>query len=94
MAYLISIGSTVCSDCALATTTTVVIILIDTHSPTREARRPRKPMALIKIANLILYYRKYGLGRNGGPTRSLSEAFGVVRNVWIYTKEFMMPKKL
>ena len=60
-------------------------------------------MAIIKIANLILMlglagstdaFAKYGLGRNGGPTRSLSEAFGVVRNVWIYTKEFMMPKKL
>ena len=35
------------------------------------------------------YYRKYGLGRNGGP-----RAFGVARNIWIYTKEFMMPKKL
>ena len=66
-------------------------------------------MALIKIANLILlllagstevaqplwwdketsYYRKYGLGRNGGP-----RAFGVARNIWIYTKEFMMPRKL
>ena len=22
------------------------------------------------------------------------DAFGVVRNIWIYTKEFMMPKKL
>ena len=65
-------------------------------------------MALIKIANLILlllagstevaqplwwdketsYYRKYGLGRKD------LDAFGVVRNIWIYTKEFMMPKKL
>ena len=35
------------------------------------------------------YYRKYGLGRNGGP-----RAFGVARNIWIYTKEFLMPKKL
>ena len=35
------------------------------------------------------YYRKYGLGRNGGP-----RAFGVARNIWIYTKEFMMPRKL
>ena len=35
------------------------------------------------------YYRKYGLGRNGGP-----RAFGVARNIWIYTKEFIMPKKL
>ena len=38
------------------------------------------------------YYRKYGLGRDG--PRSLSDAFAVVRNIWIYTKEFMMPKKL
>ena len=35
------------------------------------------------------YYRKYGLGRNGGP-----RAFGKARNIWIYTKEFMMPRKL
>ena len=61
-------------------------------------------MAHIKIAtNLILllglawdketsYYRKYGLGRDG--PRSLSEASGVVRNILIYTKEFLMPKKL
>ena len=35
------------------------------------------------------YYRKYGLGRNGGP-----RAFGVARNIWIYTKESMMPKTL
>ena len=48
-------------------------------------------MALIKIANLILetsYYRKYGLGRKD------LDAFGVLRNIWIYTKEFMMPRKL
>ena len=32
------------------------------------------------------YYRKYGLGRKD------LDAFGVVRNIWIYTKEFMMPK--
>ena len=35
------------------------------------------------------YYRKYCLGRNGGL-----RAFGVARNIWIYTKEFLMPKKL
>jgi hypothetical protein len=34
------------------------------------------------------YYRKYGLGRKD------LDAFGVVRNIWIYTKEFMMPTKL
>ena len=41
------------------------------------------------------YYRKYGLGRKKLPrARSLSEAFGVARNILIYTKEFMMPTKL
>ena len=34
------------------------------------------------------YYRKYGLGRKD------LDVFGVLRNIWIYTKEFMMPKKL
>ena len=34
------------------------------------------------------YYRKYGLGRKD------LDAFGVLRNIWIYTKEFIMPKKL
>ena len=34
------------------------------------------------------YYRKYGLGRKD------LDAFGVARNILIYTKEFLMPKKL
>ena len=34
------------------------------------------------------YYRKYGLGRKD------LDVFGVARNIWIYTKEFLMPKKL
>ena len=37
------------------------------------------------------YYRKYGLGRKTLPP---AYWFGVVRNILIYTKEFMMPKKL
>ena len=41
------------------------------------------------LANSSLsYYRKYGLGRKD------LDAFGVLRNIWIYTKEFMMPRKL
>ena len=37
------------------------------------------------------YYRKYGLGRKTLPP---AYWFGVVRNILIYTKEFMMPRKL
>jgi len=32
------------------------------------------------------YYRKYGLGRKD------LDAFGVLRNIWIYTKEFICPR--